>query len=311
MKKAPIETVNKKLETHISLKKIVDFFVDYGKKITSNHVFAYSAQSSFFIVISMVPFIMLLFSIFRLFIPLDKSVLVNMIETVIPKTIQDFCLSLVDELYSKVSVSVVSITTIALLWSASKGVKSIVTGLQNVYGITKPTDFIMNIVFSLLYTLIFIVVILLTVVVLIFGRWLNALIFGDLPVIQEIIDQILGFRNILFAVPLTVFFALSYKFLAKNDIPLKKHFYGAFIAALGWMVFSYFYSLYIDNFARFSYIYGSLTAIILLMLWLYICMSMFLMGAQANVVFYEKGWSLGSLARYIRKKIKSKRGKNK
>ena len=67
---------------------------------------------------------------------------------------------------------------------------------------------------------------------------------------------------------------------------------GAALAAAGWLGFSFFYSLYIDNFADYTLVYGSLAAVVLLMLWLYFCMNIFLFGAQLNKLvkngFFEK-----------------------
>lgn len=249
---------------------------------------------------------MLFFSILRLFIPIDETMLTQLVLSFLPQQVEDFAKIIIGELYSNISVSVISITTVALLWSAAKGVKSIVTGLKNIYGTTTTIDFILNIILSLMYTLVFIAVLLVTIAVLIFGRMINELIFAELPVIKSIINNILGFRNVLFLLPLTLFFALSYKLLAKNGLPFKKHIPGAFMSALGWMIFSYFFALYVDNFSNYSYIYGSLTAIVLLMLWLYACMTMFLLGAQANVWLYEKGLGIKAMIKYIKAKLHKK-----
>ena len=63
---------------------------------------------------------------------------------------------------------------------------------------------------------------------------------------------------------------------------------GAIISAAGWILFSYAYSFYIDNMSNFSYMYGSLTAIVLCMLWLYFCMYIMFVGAEINVVLQNK-----------------------
>ncbi|MGN0557490.1 MAG: YihY/virulence factor BrkB family protein [Acutalibacteraceae bacterium] len=262
--------------------------VGFFEKCAENHIPAYSAQSSFFIVISMVPFAMLFFSVLRLFIPVEREIMIEATENIFPAGMLDFTEKIIDELYANVSFSVISVTTIVLLWSASKGIKSMTAGLQNVYKTTRPTDFIFNIIFSILYTVIFIAILIITVIVLIFGRRLNDLLFAELPVVRSIIAGVLEFRSVLFLLPLTLFFALSYKFLAKNDLKFSAHLPGAILCALGWMLFSLFFAIYVDNFANYSYIYGSLTAVILLMLWLYACMTMFLIGAQINVVLKDR-----------------------
>ena len=58
---------------------------------------------------------------------------------------------------------------------------------------------------------------------------------------------------------------------------------GALFTGAGWILFSYIFSVYINNFSNYSRIYGSLTAIVLLMLWLYSCMTILLYGAEVNM----------------------------
>ena len=47
------------------------------------------------------------------------------------------------------------------------------------------------------------------------------------------------------------------------------------------------FSLYFTNFSNYSYMYGSLTAIVLLMLWLYFCICILFIGAEINHFLYE------------------------
>ena len=60
------------------------------------------------------------------------------------------------------------------------------------------------------------------------------------------------------------------------------------LIAAGWSLFSYFFSIYFDMFPGFSNMYGSLTALIMVMLWLYICMNLLLYGAEINAYFEKQ-----------------------
>ena len=71
----------------------------------------------------------------------------------------------------------------------------------------------------------------------------------------------------------------------KSQVP------GAVLIAAGWSLFSYFFSLYFELFPGFSNMYGSLTALIMVMLWLYICMNLLLYGAEINS-YFEKQFRL-------------------
>ena len=63
---------------------------------------------------------------------------------------------------------------------------------------------------------------------------------------------------------------------------------GAMFAAVGWMVVSWVFSIYLDVFEGFSSMYGSLTTIVLIMLWMYFCMYCILLGGEMNVLLAGK-----------------------
>ena len=92
---------------------------------------------------------------------------------------------------------------------------------------------------------------------------------------------------ILFAA-LTFIFAAAYTTLAKSCISFKNQLAGAAFAASGWMVFSFGYSVYIRHFSRYSALYGSFGAVMLFLLWLYMCMNIMLCGALINKLRAEK-----------------------
>ena len=58
---------------------------------------------------------------------------------------------------------------------------------------------------------------------------------------------------------------------------------GAVFTAIGWMVVSWIFSVYVDIFKGFSSMYGSLTTIVLIMLWMYFCMYSLLLGGELNM----------------------------
>ena len=69
---------------------------------------------------------------------------------------------------------------------------------------------------------------------------------------------------------------------------LSKHIPGAVLAAAGWLLYSYAFSIYVDRFNGFSNMYGSLTTIILIMLWLYFGMYITLIGAEFNQLLAKR-----------------------
>lgn len=235
---------------------------------TDNDISLYSAQASFFMLISAIPFFMLLLGFAKYFIPFQKSEILNAMQHFLPQDIYVFGADIINEIFSKSPTSVISITAVTSLWSASRGIRSLIAGLNSING-TPSSGFIKERFAAFLYTFLFLLVLVFTLIILLAEK----IIFREFY---------LNFQTPILFLLLVVFFSASYAYLPKNKSSFKSQLPGALICAVGWVLFSWFYSLYIDNFSNFSYIYGSLGAIVLSMLWLYVCINIFLCCAEFN-----------------------------
>lgn len=288
----------------VSFAKFRQELIDIIIELANDQVNVYAAQASFFIIISVIPFIILLLSLAKYVIDVDW--IVGWIEQQISGDIGQLLQSVLAEVTEKAGISLVSITAISTLWSSSRGVNAVIRGIWGAYGIRLNENFIFDILRSLLYTLSFILSILASLVALVFADSIRAFCEGHYPIATIIFDVIVQCRSIVFIIILTLFFALIYNTATKKGKRLSKDAYiglsdklprgylaqmpGAVFAALGWILFSYFYSLYIQYFPTASYLYGSLAAIVFLMLWLYICMMILIYGAEINKYIFRK-WS--------------------
>ena len=288
----------------ISFAKIRQEIFDIIMEIANDQVNVYAAQASFFIIISVIPFIILLLSLAKYVIDIDW--VIGWIENQISGDIGHLLQSVLAEVTEKAGISLVSITAISTLWSSSRGVNAVIRGIWGTYGIHLNENFIFDILRSLLYTLAFILTLLGSLVALVFADSIRDFCEGRYPIETIIFDIIVQCSTFVFIILLTLFFALIYNTASKKGKRLSKDAYdglsnklprgylaqmpGAIFAALGWVLFSYFYSLYIQYFPSASYLYGSLAAIVFLMLWLYICMMILIYGAEINKYIFRK-WS--------------------
>lgn len=280
------------------IKKVYKVIYDFTDRLNEDHVYAYATQSAFFIVISAFPLLLLVFSLIR-YTPVTEEFLLSAASNIMPETLKPLAESLIREIYEKTSGTVISFTAIFMVWSASKGVLSIIRGLNNVFRIKENRNYFVLRLISSLYTVLFVVGIVLSLVMMVFGNTLLDAFRKHMPILYDVVEWLIGMRILYIPIILTLLFIGLYKLIDDKKYTFMNHLPGALFSAVGWMGFSFFYSLYVDNFAGKSYAYGSLTTIVLLMLWIYICMYILFIGAEINVYF-------GKTVHYYRKKVKHK-----
>ena len=276
---------NKKSRS-FNLKKIrsgIEKFVDV---VSEDRVTVYAAQASFFIVISTIPFIILLINLIGSVIPEGVADVLISMGDALPEKLRDLYLSIIAELYSKPAVNLISITAVTAFWMASRGISSVRGGISTVYGSHPDEGIIKSFLMSFAYTVAFLILLILVVVVQLFGSQLYWTVKTASPGAVGFLDAVFKFKAPILFVSLSTFFALLYFAVNRKGEyvgrKFRHHLPGAIFAGAGWMLFSYFYSLYTVYFTGVSYIYGSLTAVILLLLWMYVCMIILLLGAELN-----------------------------
>lgn len=204
-----------------------------------------------------------------------------------PKAINPYIVLIVSEVYDHATTTITSITALTALWSASKGYLGLVRGLNSVYGISETRNYFKLRLISSLYTLAFTILLIITLLILVFGNQIYVWFENWYPELANIALVIISVRATLALTILTAFFLLMFVVIPDRKTKVFAELPGALIAAAGWLIFSFGFSYYIDNMGGFSSTYGSLTAIILLMLWVYFCMYILFIGAEFNVYLQE------------------------
>lgn len=263
------------------VKKYYENIMKYTDDIAADHVGAYAAQTSYFFMLCMIPIILLLLTLVQ-YTPVTKADVMTAVIQVFPTSVDSLITSIVNQVYNQ-STGVIPITIIVALWSAGKGVLAITTGLNCVYKCRETRNYIFLRIRATIYTLMFLVVILLLLILSVFGNSLNIFIAEHVPIMKRFADKLIEVRIIITPVVLIVFSLLSYKFLPNRRDKLLRQLPGAVFTAIGWMVVSWIFSVYVDIFKGFSSMYGSLTTIVLIMLWMYFCMYSLLLGGELNM----------------------------
>ena len=245
------------------------------------HIPLHAANACYFIVLSVFPALLLVLSLLR-YTGLQVETLVEVVCSVLPAALADTAEDLVICTWQSTSGAVVGLSAATAIWSASKGVYGLLTGLNAVYGVSENRGYLYTRGISVVYTFVFFLVVLLTLALHVFGNSiLGMLTMVDNAVIIFLVD-LLDLRFFLLLGIQSLVFTLMFMALPNKRNRFRDSLPGGVLASLGWLVFSDVYSIYVENFNSYANIYGSIYAVALCMLWLYCCMSILFCGGALN-----------------------------
>lgn len=264
------------------LKEKYQKFQELSENMKRDHISESAAQCSYYTILSFIPFVILLITLIQ-YTGIAPQALFDAISQIIPSSMSEMVLGIVQEVYSK-SIGTISISIIFTMWSAGKGLYALTTGLQTVYQTKskKITSYIYLRVKVLLETILFIVMIVMGLTILVFGNGVIDIVKRNFGVLEKYnqISSILAQLGVILAT--FVVFLLLYKFMPKHRVPFKSQVYGAFFGAIALNIISFVFSRYLTIFKGFSITYGSLTTLMLVMMWTYSCFYTVFLGAELN-----------------------------
>ncbi len=245
------------------------------------HIPVHAAHACYFIVLAVFPTLMLLLGLLR-YTGLQVGNLVDILEGFIPAALMDSAERLIVNTYRNTTGTVISISALTALWSASRGVYGLLTGLNAIYDVEEDRGYLYTRTISVFYTFLFILVLLLTLVLHVFGTTIVQTIPAENSALWRFLSEVVDLRFFLLLFMQTVLFTAVFMVLPNRRNKLMDSLPGALLSSIGWLVFSDLYSIYVEHFATLSNIYGSVYAVALSMLWLYCCVSIVFYGGALN-----------------------------
>lgn len=255
---------------------------DFSMQMKRQNISAFAASTAFFIFVSLVPMLVMICTIIP-YTPLTEEILVNAVTDVIPDVVDGLAESLISEVYDK-SAGILSIAVVATLWTAGKGILALIQGLNSINDVVEKRNYVLLRIISSLYTLIMLAIVVILLLVMVFGNQFAHIAIARFPRLRALAYFVMNFRMLFTVVILTFVFSLIYTYIPNKKLRFKEQIPGAFFAATVWSVFSWGFSLYVSHSNSYS-IYGSLSIIVIIMLWLYFCMYIMMVGAYLNRYF--------------------------
>ncbi len=245
------------------------------------HIPLHAANASYFIMLAAFPLLVLLLSIVR-YTGLEIGSLLEVLSGVVPMALMPALERVVLSLYRNSSTTMVSVSAVVALWAASQGIHGMLKGLYNIYGVPEIRGGIVTRLISVVYTFAFVIVLVLTLVLHVFGTtmlgWLQE---SEQPLLRFLMD-VIDLRFILLLVLQTALFTAMFMAIPNQLNSFGCSLPGAVLAAGGWHLFSYGFTVYVDRFGDMAGLYGPVYTLAMGMLWLYFCMSILFYGGTVN-----------------------------
>ena len=264
------------------IKRLYLIFYTFGKQLQRDNIGAYASSMAFFFLLSVVP-ILLIGTVILSYLPFTEEMVVSTLEQFTPGFIDDVIENLVSQVYNQ-SQGILPIAIIVMLWSAGKGMWGMMMGLNTANEVTEDRNIVFVRIRASFYSVLMLIMLIMCFGMIIAGENFVGYIRRLAPKLAEYFGIIGNLRFLVVWGFLTLFFALLYTFLPNKKLKIRYQIPGAAFSAIGWTVISWGYALYLDYYDGFS-VYGSLSTPLLIMIWMYVCMYILLIGANLNRYF--------------------------
>lgn len=245
-----------------------------------------AASAGYFIVLSVFPSLVLILSLLR-YTPLDAGDLLDFLSDFLPTALLPAAERLIISTYAHTSGAIVSVSALGALWSASRGIYGLLTGLNRIYDVTEDRGYWRTRALCVRYTFAFLVVLLLTLVLGLFGEGILSMLPPARDPLGRFLGEIIDLRFLLMLLLQTALFTAMFMVLPNRKGSFRHSLPGAVLACLGWQCATRLFSVYVEHFSRYTTVYGSVYAVALAMLWLYFCLSILFYGGALNRLLSE------------------------
>lgn len=256
-------------------------------RINDDDVLALAAQLAYSLVLSLFPFLIFLLTLVGYSNVKAEDVIIGL-SKLLPREAFSLVEKTIIDLTVNKSMGLLSIGLLIALWAASSGFSAIIKGLNKAYDEKEKRSFLKVSILCFFFALALALIILISVVLFVFGE-----------VNGKILSNSLGFKNffiiwnalryILALVIMTFIFMLLYKYTPSRRLRIKEVLPGSIFTTVAFILTSLLFSFYVNNFANYSKLYGSIGAVIMLMTWVYLLSLILLLGGELNAsIIYEK-----------------------
>lgn len=277
------------------MSKINTRLKDYNKKFKflmeySNYreINSKAAEVSFYLLLSFFPFLIFTISLV-VYTPIIKlSKYIFLFKKILPQSAFNIVSSLIQSAIENRSFSFLILSFILAMYTMSRAVISLIRGMNRSYNIRETRPYFQVLFISLVFVIMIVVLIFTSMIFLVFGEKLGSFLFNIIGLNQYFIYIWNLCRYIVGIITVIIILMNLYRFTPNKKLYFKDVLPGAIVSTMCWLIASFCYSFYSNNFARYDIIYGSLGGIIVLITWVYLSSWTILIGCEINARLYKR-----------------------
>src|SRR5699024_10653774 len=271
----------------IYVKQAITFGKNLYRRIDDADVFGLAAQLAYFFLLSLFPFLVFLITLLG-YLPIDEQSFIVFIERYAPAEITELINTNIIQLVNAQNGGLLSIGILGTLWSASNGVNALTKAFNRAYEVEEDRTFIVARLIAIALTIAMIVVICIAFLLPIFGKMIGVYVFSMFGLSDNFISVWNTLRWIISSAVFFIVLLALYKLAPNKKILLRNAMWGAIFATVGWQLVSLAFSYYVSTIGNYSATYGSLGAVIILMIWFYISGIIIITGGVINATIRKE-----------------------
>ncbi len=259
------------------------FLKNLLKKTLENELMLMANALTYKLLLSIFPFIIFLMTLIGFF-KLDFTGYILQINNSLPKPIAALLNLFLEEVINTKSVSLLSTSFLVSIYSASTGFNSIIQGLNRAYEQHDERNFFIKRLTSVMLVFIFAILVNMSLLIFIFSDNIELLIlkYTTLEFIPYFLDSL--FLHFFVALVLLIMVLVIYKISICKKVSLRQILPGALFSVGFWLILSKVFNIYVNNYSKYSKIYGSIGSIFVLVIWLNMISLVLLVGGQINAI---------------------------
>lgn len=272
------------------MKRLIEVIRSFTDTLRKDNISSYAASSAYFFMLSFIPLIMLFVSFIN-YTDITREQILRFTSDFFPEIIHLIISAVISEVYDRSTASI-SFSALFTLWSAGKAIMAFKNGMHSIAQIKSKKNYFFLRLSGAFDTIVFVLIIIVSLILVVSGEKIESSEYVKKFFSSGLAGSVMHFRKVIIFFVSMFIFLISYKIIPdwekselikSGKIKFSELLPGALFSAFGWYGYSFVFSLYMKYSRGFANMYGSMSILTGVMLWLYGSMYLVLLGLEVNV----------------------------